>query len=270
LVINSDQKSQKIYNLPYGLEPRQKMDVFLPPNDEQIPLVILIHGGAWKYGDKSHLRQVQQMLFTQDIPSVAINYRLLDKNTTYHQQLEDVGLALQKINLESPFWKIQPNHFILLGESAGAHLALLYGYSHPDSIVRMISLSAPTDFFSNEFLHSTYSKWIMPTLEKMVGEKMDRKNPSNAFQQASPIAQVSRVPTLIFQGGRDWLVSKKQGFALDSVLTEKKITHRLVFMKNSGHVPRLHNETVRDKIIYPHILDWIKNKDSLLLSIPQK
>ena len=159
-----------------------------------------------------------------------------------------------------------PNHFILLGESAGAHLALMYGYSHPEIVVRMISLSAPTDFFSNEFLHSTYSRWIMPTLEKMVGEKMDRKNPPKAFQLASPIANVSPVPTLLFQGGRDWLVSKKQGFALDSVLSEKQIIHRLVFMKNSGHVPRLHNESIRDRIIYPHILDWIKNKDSLLIS----
>ncbi|MBS1548597.1 MAG: alpha/beta hydrolase [Bacteroidetes bacterium] len=258
-VINADKESQKIYNLPYGLDPRHKMDVYLPPNHRQLPMVILVHGGAWKYGDKSHMRQIQQMLFLKDIPSAAINYRLVSKNTTYHQQLQDLDLALNKLKKESENGLFSPNQFILLGESAGGHLALLYGYHHPEEILKIIALSAPTDFFSQQFLQSTYSTYVLPTIEKLVGEKMNRKNPSKAFENASPIAQVSSVPTLIFQGGKDWLVSKKQGFALDSVLSEKKIPHRFIFMKNAGHVPRLHNQNLRDTVIYPEIVHWILN-----------
>ncbi|WP_435522698.1 hypothetical protein [Chryseobacterium indoltheticum] len=46
--------SQKIYNLKYGEHKRQKMDVFLPadyPKDS--PVILIVHGGAWKYGRKS-------------------------------------------------------------------------------------------------------------------------------------------------------------------------------------------------------------------------
>ena len=257
LVINTDNQGRKIYNLPYGLESRQKMDVFLPQNKSHFPLVVLVHGGAWKYGDKSHMRQIQQWLFQQDIPSVAINYSLVSKKITYHKQLEDIDLSLQKIFFEKENWNLSSEQLILLGESAGAHLALVYGYTHPDRISKIISLSAPTDFFSPQFLKSTYSKYALPTIEKMVGTKMNRQNPSEYFQKASPIALVSSVPTLIFQGGNDILVSSQQGYALDSVLAEKKIPHRLVFMKNAGHVPRLTNKELRDKIIYPNILEWI-------------
>jgi acetyl esterase/lipase len=259
VVFSSDNKGQKMYNVPYGLDNRQKMDVFLPQYINDSPFVILVHGGAWKYGDKSHLRQLQEMLYQHNISSAAINYRLVSKEITYHQQLDDITLAIDKLNFEANNWNIVPNRYILLGESAGAHLSLVYGYTHPEIIKKIISLSAPTDFYSEKFMNSAYSKYTLPLIEKMVGEKMDRKNPSLAFKNASPIALVSDVPTLIFQGGKDFLVSKEQGFALDSVLTEKKIKHQWVFMKNAGHVPRLTSTYKRDSIIYPHILDWIKN-----------
>lgn len=257
LVFASDNNGQKMYNVPYGLGKRQKMDVFLPANSNQYPLVLLIHGGAWKYGDKSHMRQLQQLLYNHNISSAAINYRLVSKEVSYRQQLDDIAMAIDKLDFEADNWGIIPQHFILLGESAGGHLALLYGYSHPEQIVKLISLSAPTDFFSEQFMKSTYSKYTLPMIEKMVGVKMDRKNPSPEFQKASPIAMVSNVPTLIFQGGKDFLVAKHQGFALDSVLSAQHIQHQFVFMKNAGHVPRLTNIELRDSIINPNILNWI-------------
>ena len=96
------------------------------------------------------------------------------------------------------------------------------------------------------------------TVQKMVGSKFDRKNLSDEFQKASPIANVSNVPTLLFQGNQDFLVNQRQGLALDSVLTAMKVPHKLVFMKNTGHTPRFFSKTKRDSIIYPNILEWIK------------
>jgi acetyl esterase/lipase len=259
VIFSSDNQGQKMYNVPYGIEGRQKMDVFLPPVINSHPMVILVHGGAWKYGDKSHLRQIQNFLFKNQIPTAAINYRLVNKKINYKNQLEDISLAIQKINFESNNWSVRPNHFILLGESAGGHLALVYGYTHTKEILKIISLSGPTDFFSSNFLKTTYSKLAMPTIEKVVGEKMNRENPSEKFLEASPISLVNNVPTLLFQGGNDFLVPKSQAFALDSVLAAKDIPHKLVFMKNAGHAPRLTDPETRDSIIYPAILDWIKN-----------
>ncbi|WP_223558663.1 alpha/beta hydrolase [Chryseobacterium lathyri] len=252
---------QKIYNLKYGEHKRQKMDVFLPLDYAQdVPVVLIVHGGAWTLGKKEHMIQVQKMLFEHKIPSINMNYRLVSKrkNITYKQQLEDIGAAIEKFNSLAEKAELQPNNYILLGESAGGHLALLYGYKHPEQIKKIISMSGPTDFYSPEYLKSFYSKYTSPTFQKVVGTKFDRKHISEAFREASPIANISNVPTLLFQGNNDFLVNQHQGLSMDSVLTEQNVPHKLVFMKRTGHAPRFFSKIKRDSIIYPNILEWIK------------
>jgi acetyl esterase/lipase len=252
---------QKIYNLKYGEHKRQKMDVFLPSYyPENSPVVLIVHGGAWTLGNKEHMIQIQKMLFKNNIPSINMNYRLVSKSKkiTYRQQLEDISTVIEKFNTLAQKAELQPNNYILLGESAGAHLSLLYGYQHPDQIKKIISLSGPTDFYSPKYLSSFYSKYTSPTFQKVVGTKFHRKDLSEEFRKASPIANISNVPTLLFQGNTDFLVNQKQGFALDSALTAQNIPHKFVFMKNTGHAPRFFNKRKRDSIIYPNILEWIK------------
>ncbi|WP_415326404.1 alpha/beta hydrolase [Chryseobacterium sp. MMS23-Vi53] len=254
---------QKIYNLKYGEHKRQKMDVFLPSNyPENSPVVLIVHGGAWTLGKKEHMIQIQKMLFENNIPSINMNYRLVSKSKkiTYRDQLEDIGLAVTKFNSLAAKAELQPNNYILLGESAGGHLALLYGYRNPDQIKKIISLSGPTDFYSTEYLHSFYSKYSSPTIQKVVGTKFHRGNLSEEFKKASPIANISNVPTLLFQGNQDFLVNQKQGLALDSALTAQNIPHKLIFMDKTGHAPRFFSKRKRDSIIYPNILEWIKNE----------
>jgi acetyl esterase/lipase len=252
---------QKIYNLKYGEHKRQKMDVFLPTDyPENSPVVLIVHGGAWKYGRKEHMIQIQKMLFENNIPSINMNYRLVSKSKkiTYREQLQDIDSAIVKFNSLAEKAELEPNNYIILGESAGGHLALLYGYQNRDKIKKIISLSGPTDFYSKEYLHSFYSKYSSPTIQKVVGEKFDRKNLSEEFQKASPIANITNVPTLLFQGNTDFLVNQHQGLALDSALTSQNIPHKLIFMENTGHAPRFFNKKKRDRIIYPNILEWIK------------
>ncbi|WP_411810792.1 alpha/beta hydrolase [Chryseobacterium scophthalmum] len=252
--------SQKIYNLKYGEHKRQKMDVFLPADYPQdSPVILIVHGGAWKYGRKEHMIQIQKMLFENNIPSINMNYRLVSKHLTYREQLEDINAVIEKFNSLSEKAELLPNNYILLGESAGGHLALLYGYQNPDKIKKIISLSGPTDFYSHDYLKSFYSKYTSGSIQKVVGTKFNRKNLSEDFQKASPIANVTNVPTLLFQGNQDFLVNQKQGLALDSVLTKMDIPHKLVFMDKTGHAPRFFNKKKRDSIIYPNILEWIKN-----------
>ncbi|WP_294282506.1 alpha/beta hydrolase [uncultured Chryseobacterium sp.] len=252
---------QKIYNLKYGGHKRQKMDVFLPSGyPVNSPVVLLIHGGGWTMGKKEHMIQIQKMLFKNNIPTVNMNYRLVSrkKGITYREQLEDIDSALVKFNSLAEKAELLPDNYVLLGESAGGHLALLYGYSHPERVKKIISLSGPTDFYSPEYLNSFYSKYSSPTIQKVVGTKFDRKNLSEEFRKASPIANLSNVPTLLFQGNQDFLVNQKQGLALDSALTAQNITHKFIYMERTGHVPRFFNKLKRDSIIYPNILEWIR------------
>lgn len=252
---------QKIYNLKYGEHKRQKMDVFLPKDyANNSPVILIIHGGGWTLGKKEHMIQIQKMLFQNKIPSINMNYRLVSrkKKITYKQQLEDIGAVIEKFNSLAEKAELLPDNYVILGESAGGHLALLYGYRHPDQIKKIISLSGPTDFYSPEYLNSFYSKYTSPTIQKVVGTQFNRKNLSEAFKEASPIANITHVPTLLFQGNHDFLVNQHQGIAMDSALTNMNVPHKFVFMDKTGHAPRFFSKRKRDSIIYPNILDWIR------------
>ncbi len=68
-----------------------------------------------------------------------MNYRLVSrkKKITYKQQLEDIGAVIEKFNSLAEKAELLPDNYVILGESAGGHLALLYGYRHPDQIKRL-------------------------------------------------------------------------------------------------------------------------------------
>ena len=254
-----ENQSKKIYNLPYGPHKRNIMDVFLPADrPEDTPLVMIIHGGAWKMGRKEHLMMIQDYLYRHNVPTASINYRLLSKGLTYKDQLADIDQAVKKTQSMLSEWHINPDKVILLGESAGGHLALLYGYSHPNRVSKLISLSGPTDFYSENYRNHFYYKYTHGVFEDVVGEKFDKRNLSDKFKEASPVAHVSQVPTLLFQGDRDILVNKQQGLDLDSALTKNNVPHELVYMKNAGHVSRFFNKKLRDSVILPNILKWVK------------
>ena len=255
--ITEENGSKKLYNIKYGDHQQQRMDVFLPANTSpETRVVMIVHGGGWKFGHKEHMKMIQDFLFTNNIASININYRLLRKNINYLHQVEDISKAISKSNEMAESWNLKPSNYILLGESAGGHLSLLYGYQNPQEIKKLISMSSPTDFYSESYQKSKYYKRTKGVFQKVVGEKFDHQ--LEAFKKASPIAHVSNIPTLIFQGDRDFLVNKNQGLALDAVLTSKKIPHQLVYMKNSGNVPRFVKRK-RDSFIFPNILAFIKN-----------
>ena len=255
-----EENEKKIYNLKYGEAKKQNMDVFIPSSfNKKNPAVIIVHGGSWKLGRKEHMKMIQKFLHKNNIPTANINYRLVNKRITYKEQVVDIGLAIQKVNSLAEKEGFLKNNYVILGESSGAHIAMLYGYNNPDQIKKIISLSGPTDFYTENYINSFYSRYSSPTIQDVVGVKFNRKNLSEEFKKASPLANVTAVPTLIFQGDLDLLVNKKPGLALDSVLTEKEIPHQLILMKNTGHTPRFFSRKKRENIIFPNILKWINN-----------
>lgn len=251
---------RKYFNIPYGSHPRQVMDVYLPKNtDAAKPKVVLVHGGAWVIGRKEHLGNVQRFLHRNGFETMSLNYRLLRlKDTlTYNSQQEDLAAAISAFQDFNKKENIANSPLILLGESAGGQLALLYGYRHPEVVSGLISLSGPTDFYSDNFRKSRYYGRSHRFFQLVVGKSYAGET-QKYFEEASPLSVVSSVPTLHFQGDRDFLVNVEQGKALDSALTSKNVPHRFVLMKGRGHAPRLLHFRYRDTVIYPEILSFLQ------------
>lgn len=114
-------------DVPYGTFPRQRMDVYLPAGKRTGAVIVMVHGGAWRIGDKS-MAQVIENKVARWVPRghvfVSINYRMLPQADPL-AQADDVARALAAVQARAASWGADPRRVILMGHSAGAHLVAL-------------------------------------------------------------------------------------------------------------------------------------------------
>ncbi len=118
-------------DIAYGSDPLQRLDVYLPvdqhSNASTRPVLVMVHGGAWRIGDKANHSVVDNKLAHWQGKGwifISVNYRLLPKASVY-QQTEDIALAMQYIQQHAHAWGADPQRIVLMGHSAGAHLVTL-------------------------------------------------------------------------------------------------------------------------------------------------
>ena len=138
---------QRIADVPYGVDPAQRMDVYVPTSPStgtnslvasavRAPVIFMVHGGGWRHGDKAMGRVVQEKV-NRWVPKgfilISINYRMLP-DAPVAQQERDVQAALMAAQQRVSTWGGDPNRFILMGHSAGAHLVALLNARAPQAL----------------------------------------------------------------------------------------------------------------------------------------
>ena len=126
-------------DLAYGSDPRQQLDVYLPAAATELaPIIFLVHGGAWKFGDKRATGVIDNKVrrwVTRGFILVSINYRMLpDANPL--QQAEDVARALAYVQQHAAEFHGDSAQVVLMGHSAGAHLVSFIS-AHPDLATKL-------------------------------------------------------------------------------------------------------------------------------------
>ena len=126
---------QRIADVPYGPDPLQRMDIYLqadtPRRTTAAPVIFMVHGGAWRTGDKAMSRVVQEKV-ARWVPKgfvfISVNYRL-HPAVNVLQEAHDVATALAAAQSRAATWGGDASKFILMGHSAGAHLVSLINAS---------------------------------------------------------------------------------------------------------------------------------------------
>lgn len=143
--------------IPYGPEERQKLDVYYPEvGDVQAPVVVFFYGGSWRRGDRAKYRFVGQALSSRGYVTVIPDYRLYP-DVRFPVFVEDgaASVAWVKEHLSQ-----SKNGIILIGHSAGAHLAALLALDErylsgkgvaDTTISGMIGLAGPYAFEPENF-----------------------------------------------------------------------------------------------------------------------
>jgi acetyl esterase/lipase len=100
------------------------LDVYAPATGEDLPIVIWIHGGAWRIGDKARVERKPEFFNSHGFVMISINYRL-HPATDYAGQAADVAQAIRWVHDHAIEFGGSPGQKFLMGHSAGAHLAAL-------------------------------------------------------------------------------------------------------------------------------------------------
>jgi len=237
-------------NLTYGPNERNELDLFLPKDDGKKlrPAVVVIHGGAWRSGDKGQLRMLAELFARRGYVAAAINYRLAPKYS-YPAQLDDCQRAVRWLRKNAKEYRVDPKRFGAAGASAGGHLALLLATretrddSDPElkgissKVQCVLSIFGPTDFTDERYVQASKNPIAGRALIDFLGKPYDEA--PNLWKEASPLHHVSPddAPTFIIHGDRDPLVPLEQSERFAEALKKVKVEVQLVVIKGMGHGP---------------------------------
>ncbi len=113
--------------LNYGSDANQKLDYFAVAGKSHVPLVVFIHGGGWSIGDKKHGAGPKSGYYNGlGYAFASLNYRLVPKITPGDQAI-DIANAISYLRKNAAKLGLDANRIIIMGHSAGAHLAALIG-----------------------------------------------------------------------------------------------------------------------------------------------
>lgn len=111
----------------YGVDPKQKLDLVQPAGVSRAPVLLFVHGGGWSIGDKRHAAADKaRWANSRGWAFASANYRLVPQ-ATVEQQAADVASAIAWLRASAAAQGLDRDRIVLIGHSAGAHLAALVG-----------------------------------------------------------------------------------------------------------------------------------------------
>jgi len=221
-------------NVVYAVRSGKKLhvDLYVPREAKPVPVIVWLHGGGWKYGDKGYHLSIRN-LTREGFAIASVQYRLL-RNAPWPAQVIDCEEAVDWIRKDGDRYGIDPSRLALAGESAGGHLAALIGTRETRRNVKaVLAMYPPTDLVVMGRRYANYGRLSIFS-QMFDGEIANRRAEARA---ASPVTYASRSspPFLIFHGDKDWLVPPEQSETLDAALRKAGVESKLVIVKGKGH-----------------------------------
>jgi len=213
---------------------------FYSPTDRTVatPLLINIHGGGWNHGVKETQTGFASF-FKKGFAVANIEYRLESEGKA-PSAIEDVRCALNYLIANAKELNLDKDKIIIMGSSAGAHLALMAGLSESDpkfdinckrtdgiKIFAIIDKYGITDLSNeNVFRSSSVQNWLG-----------SRKDDPSFVKSVSPLYYVDEKspPVFIVHGDADPTVPYKQSVELNKKLLTYDIKTKFVTVSDGTH-----------------------------------
>jgi acetyl esterase/lipase len=111
-------------DLPYGDDPRQRMDVYAPAQAAGLPVLVFFYGGGWDSGDRKDYGWAAQALAARGFVVFVPDYRLVPQ-VHFPAFIQDAAEATVRAGELAATYGGDPSRLGVIGHSAGAHLAMM-------------------------------------------------------------------------------------------------------------------------------------------------
>ncbi|MEL6427975.1 MAG: alpha/beta hydrolase [Planctomycetota bacterium] len=216
----------------YRAGPRGTLDVYRPARAEgPAPLIVFFYGGGWKDGTKDDYEFVASSFAREGYVVVVPDYRLYP-DVVFPAFAEDAAAAVAWVQAEAERLGGDPARLVLMGHSAGAHLAALVALDaellrgaggDPDRIAAFVGLAGPYDFLPFD-----------------PGSDLEQIFPEGTRAASQPVLRVEgaeRVPpTLLIHGTADEVVIPRNTRRLAEALVRRGAPAEVRYMEGVGHV----------------------------------
>jgi len=221
-------------DIAYGPLPRHRYDLYRTGRGG--PLILFIHGGEWRQGDKNIYRFIGQALCARGLDCAVINYRLYPE-ARFPAFVEDAALAVR--HMARPL--------VLMGHSSGAHVAMLLAldprWLGGLPIQGCIGLSGPYDFLP---------------LDDPLHERILSSPLGLAATQPINFAQGPGPPLLLITGDADTTVRPRNTTALAAARRAAGGVVREVHYPGVGHTGTITALAALLRPFSPPVLDEIE------------
>lgn len=226
---------REIIDLPYSNEfaENRKMDIYLPDENTKEQCIFFIHGGGWHAGSKAQWTEVAKYFCAQGYVCCSTGYRLAPQ-FKHPCQLEDVNLAIEYIMQRAEEFGFSQKKIILVGSSAGGHLAAMLGVSSlakPQGVVCYCPVTMVGNIAEDAWLEDRVPNFA----EEFIG-KNEMEAPE-LYREASPYEKVKggEPPFLFIHGDNDNTVPLTQSLKMNERLHEFGVLSKVQILPGVGH-----------------------------------
>ncbi len=250
LASEPDDKYRRVDDIQYAEVDGQRLllDLYLPADVVNPPVVVWVHGGAWRRGSKSNMPLAD--LVKHGFAVASVDYRL-SPVAKFPAQIHDCKAAIRYLRGNSAKYGINAERIGVAGSSAGGHLAALIGVTnhhkglegelgdHRDqssSVQATVDYFGPTNFMTILQQSTPHGLSVrVPALELLLGDAPEKE--PKLSRLASPVFHVGPddPPLLLIHGDQDPQVPINQSHELHSKYKNHRLSVHFEVVHGGAH-----------------------------------
>ena len=248
-----------------------KLDLYLPDNAKNPPLIVWVHGGAWRAGSKD--RMPLTALLREGFAIASVDYRL-SPVAKFPAAIHDIKGAIRFLRAKQEDYGFNAEKIAIAGASAGGHLVALIGTTNghkalegevggnrdqSSDVQAIVSYYGASNFMTILDQSTPHGLSVrVPALALFIGGRPEEV--PDLAKLASPVFHVGRndPPLLLIHGDQDPQMPINQSHELHGKYKELGLVVQFEVVHGAAHGGKAFHDERRVKLVNRFLDEWVR------------